>query len=112
MTVLGLTGEVAATSATTNRRADIQGLRALAVGMVVAYHSGLPFPGGFVGIDVFFVISGYVITAMIGREFAERGRFDFRRFYRRRFQRLTPALAVMVGFVVLASVVLLSPLGP
>ncbi|MEI8000903.1 MAG: acyltransferase family protein [Actinomycetes bacterium] len=112
MTVLGSTGEVAATSATTNRRADIQGLRALAVGMVVAYHSGLPFPGGFVGVDVFFVISGYVITAMIGREFAERGRFDFRRFYRRRFQRLTPALAVMVGFVVLASVVLLSPLGP
>ena len=50
------------------RRLDIQGLRAVAVLMVVAFHAGLPTPGGFVGVDVFFVISGFVITSMLMRE--------------------------------------------
>lgn len=95
----------------TARRPDIQGLRAIAVLVVVVYHAGLPLPGGFVGVDVFFVISGYVITAMLQREFASEGRIRFGRFYARRFQRLTPALALVVAVTMIASAFLLSPLG-
>lgn len=94
-----------------NRRLDIQGLRAVAVLMVVAFHAGLPVPGGFVGVDVFFVISGFVITAMLMREWEATGRIRLGRFYVRRFKRLTPALALTVGVVMLASALLLSPLG-
>ncbi len=95
-----------------NRRADIQGLRAVAVLMVVLFHARLPLPGGFTGVDVFFVISGFVITAMLARQWAADGRVSLRTFYLRRYLRLTPALAVLVAFTVLASVVLLSPFGP
>lgn len=94
-----------------NRRLDIQGLRALAVLIVVAFHAGLPMPGGFVGVDVFFVISGFVITAMLMREWSSTGRIRLGRFYVRRFKRLTPALALTVAVVMLASLLLLSPLG-
>lgn len=94
-----------------NRRLDIQGLRAVAVLMVVAFHAGLPVPGGFVGVDVFFVISGFVITAMLMREWAATGRIRLGRFYLRRFKRLTPALALTVAVVMTASFLLLSPLG-
>lgn len=94
------------------RRPDVQGLRGIAVAVVVAFHVGLPMPGGFVGVDVFFVISGFVITSMLEREWTSTGRIDFRRFYLRRFQRLTPALALMVSITVLASTMILSPVGP
>lgn len=94
-----------------NRRLDIQGLRAVAVLMVVAFHAGLPTPGGFVGVDVFFVVSGFVITAMLFREQNKTGRIEFGRFYLRRFRRLTPALALMIAVTVVMSSVLLSPLG-
>ena len=94
-----------------NRRRDIQGLRAVAVLLVVAFHARLPLPGGFVGVDVFFVISGFVITAMLQREWLAHGRIRFREFYVRRFKRLTPALALMVTVTVIASALLLSPLG-
>jgi peptidoglycan/LPS O-acetylase OafA/YrhL len=93
------------------RRFDIQGLRAIAVLMVVAFHAGLPMPGGFVGVDVFFVISGFVITGMIHREHSTTGRFRFGRFYLRRFKRLTPALALMVAVTMVLSFCLLSPFG-
>ena len=93
------------------RRPDIQGLRAVAVLLVVAFHSGLPVPGGFVGVDVFFVISGFVITGMIRREHSSTGRFRFGRFYFRRFKRLTPALALMVAVTMVLSFCLLSPFG-
>jgi len=79
--------------------------------LVVAFHAGLPVPGGFVGVDVFFVISGFVITSMIQREHASTGRFRFGRFYLRRFKRLTPALALMVAVTMVLSFGLLSPLG-
>ena len=95
-----------------NRRADIQGLRAIAVLMVVIFHARLPLPGGFTGVDVFFVISGFVITAMLGREWQAEGRLSLRTFYLRRYMRLTPALAVTVAVTVIVSFFLLSPFGP
>lgn len=92
-------------------RPDIQGLRAIAVVMVVLFHARLPFPGGFLGVDVFFVISGFVITSMLLREQLRTGAFRLSEFYLRRFKRLTPALALLVGVVLLVSAVVLSPLG-
>ena len=93
-------------------RRDIQGLRAIAVLMVVLFHARLPVPGGFTGVDVFFVISGFVITGMLHREWLATGRIRLRTFYLRRFMRLAPALGLLVGVVVLLSVVLQSPFGP
>lgn len=105
---------VVADSATTGgaRRDDVQGLRALAVLMVVAFHAGLPVPGGFVGVDVFFVISGFVITGMLLREWQSTGRIRFARFYLRRFKRLTPALALVVTVTMILTALVVSPLGP
>ena len=85
-----------AASETGVRRLDIQGLRAIAVLAVICYHAGLPVPGGFVGVDIFFVISGFVITALLTRSLSTSGRISFREFYARRFKRLYPALALMV----------------
>ncbi|WP_147473359.1 acyltransferase family protein, partial [Pseudomonas coronafaciens] len=78
-------------------RSEIDGLRALAVVPVMLYHAGLPFlSGGFVGVDVFFVISGYLITSIIIAEMA-RGTFSLINFYERRARRILPALfAVML----------------
>jgi peptidoglycan/LPS O-acetylase OafA/YrhL len=92
-------------------RADVQGLRALAVLLVVAYHAGLPLPGGFVGVDVFFVISGFVITGLILRQL-DVGRFSLVEFYVRRIKRLLPALILMLVAVLVLSFLLESPLGP
>lgn len=94
-----------------NHRLDIQGLRGIAVIMAVAFHAELPIPGGFMGVDIFFVISGFVITDMIQRERASTGHFSYGRFYLRRFKRLIPALALVVGVTVIASFLLLSPFG-
>lgn len=94
-----------------DRRPDIQGLRAVAVLLVVAFHAGLPLPGGFLGVDVFFVISGFVITSMLAREYASRGRINLRGFYSRRFKRLSPALALTLSVTVLLSLALQSPFG-
>ncbi len=76
-------------------RADIDGLRAVAVLPVMLFHAGLSaFGGGFVGVDVFFVISGYLITGIIHDEI-DRGTFALARFYERRVRRLFPALALV-----------------
>jgi peptidoglycan/LPS O-acetylase OafA/YrhL len=96
----------------TARRADIQGLRAIAVLLVVAFHAGLPLPGGFVGVDIFFVISGFVIAGMLLRELQRTGRLRFASFYTRRVRRLLPALALLIVFVAATSTLLLSPFGP
>jgi peptidoglycan/LPS O-acetylase OafA/YrhL len=96
--------------APSKRQRDIQGLRALAVLLVVAYHAGLPGVGGYLGVDVFFVISGFVITTVLTGELADTGRLRLTRFYRRRVKRLLPALAVMVT-VVAALGALASPIG-
>ncbi|HWM14134.1 MAG TPA: acyltransferase family protein [Gaiellaceae bacterium] len=83
------------------RRRDVQGLRAVAVSLVVAYHAGLPVPGGFTGVDLFFVISGFVITSVLAAELESSGRIDLPRFYVRRARRLLPALATMLVPVLL-----------
>ncbi len=93
------------------RRPDIQGLRAIAVFVVVCFHAGLSLHGGFAGVDVFFVISGFVITAMLAREWQRTGTIRFRTFYARRFRRLTPALALLVVVVIAISALVQSPLG-
>src|SRR3546814_12929100 len=73
-------------------RREIDGLRAIAVVPVIFFHAGFSaFSGGFVGVDVFFVISGYLITSLILRE-REQGRFSLLTFYERRARRILPAL--------------------
>ena len=73
-------------------RAEIDGLRALAVIPVILFHAGFElFGGGFVGVDVFFVISGYLITTIIINEMDE-GKFSLVNFYERRARRILPAL--------------------
>ncbi len=91
-----------------NYRRDIDGLRAIAVLSVVFYHAGLGFPGGYVGVDVFFVISGYLITALILKDL-ERGTFSMSNFWERRIRRIFPALAVMVAVTCVAGWFLLLP---
>lgn len=91
-------------------RLDIQGLRGIAVLLVVAYHAGTPITGGFVGVDVFFVVSGYVITRMLLREVQRSGRVRFGRFYLRRIRRLLPALGFMLVVTLLLSIAL-APIG-
>jgi peptidoglycan/LPS O-acetylase OafA/YrhL len=87
-------------------RADIDGLRAIAVVPVVLYHSSLGFPGGYVGVDVFFVISGFLITKIIYTLVTE-GKFSFVEFYDRRIRRLFPALFVVLLAVATWAVVYL-----
>jgi peptidoglycan/LPS O-acetylase OafA/YrhL len=81
----------------------IQGLRGLAVVLVIAFHVGLPVLGGFIGVDVFFVISGYVITLSLIRRLSKGGLISLTSFYLARFRRLAPALALMVTFTTLVS---------
>ena len=90
-------------------RADIQGLRGLAVSAVIIYHARASLaPGGYVGVDIFFVISGFVIAALIRRDL-NRKTFSLRSFYRRRILRLYPALFVTLGFTIIAGAYILSP---
>jgi peptidoglycan/LPS O-acetylase OafA/YrhL len=83
-------------------RPEIDGLRAIAVGAVILYHSQFsyqPFKGGFIGVDIFFVISGYLITSIILKELVTTGSFSFKYFYQRRISRILPVLL----FVMLVS---------
>ena len=93
----------------TRRAAGLDGLRALAVLAVMAFHENLSAtPGGFLGVDVFFVLSGYLITDLLAAQFGRDGRLDMRGFYVRRARRLLPALAVML-LTVTAAVAVLEP---
>ncbi len=90
-------------------RDDIQGIRAVAVVLVLLSHFGSStFKGGFVGVDVFFVISGYLITAMLWYELQRDGRIRLAEFYARRLRRLMPALVVMIATTLAAALLLLS----
>ncbi|RUY34918.1 acyltransferase, partial [Mesorhizobium sp. M7A.F.Ca.US.001.04.1.1] len=91
-------------------RPDIQGLRALAVGGVVAYHFGLTaLPGGFAGVDIFFVISGWLISTHLMQEIGETGRLDLWRFYARRARRLLPAALFVILVTLAAGYFILAP---
>jgi peptidoglycan/LPS O-acetylase OafA/YrhL len=88
-------------------RPHLDGLRAVAVYLVVMFHSGLGrFSGGFVGVDVFFVLSGFLVTQLLLRDIARSGSIRFGRFYARRFRRLLPAafVALLVTAAVFAAI--------
>lgn len=89
-------------------RPDIDGLRAVAVLSVLFFHADLSFPGGYVGVDVFFVISGYLITRLIVGDL-ERGRFTFKNFWARRLRRIWPAASVTTLATLALGAVLLDP---
>jgi len=90
-------------------RSDVDGLRALAIVAVVLFHAGFSVvPGGFVGVDVFFVISGFLITGLITDELRQ-GEFSFWQFYARRVRRIFPALFAMLAAVLLAGYFILTP---
>src|ERR1700757_4722458 len=90
-------------------RAEIGGLRAVAVISVVLFHLKIPgFQGGFVGVDIFFVISGYLITRNILAD-ARAGRFSFADFYVRRTRRIYPALAFTIGVTYVLGALWCSP---
>lgn len=92
-------------------RRDIEGLRAVAVGVVVLYHAHfLGLRGGFIGVDVFFVVSGFLITSLLLREHAASGRISLPRFYGRRVRRLLPASCLVIVGTVVAGNVWLEPL--
>jgi peptidoglycan/LPS O-acetylase OafA/YrhL len=89
-------------------RLDIDGLRGLAVAGVVAYHFGLGVPGGYGGVDIFFVISGFLIAGIIKSEL-DAGSFSLAGFYVRRIRRILPALVVMVVVTTLVAAAVLFP---
>jgi peptidoglycan/LPS O-acetylase OafA/YrhL len=90
-------------------RPDIQGLRGIAVLAVMIFHLGLPLPGGFVGVDVFFVISGFLMTGLVADAVARTGTLSLADFYARRIRRIFPALLAMIALTTALGYVLLLP---
>jgi peptidoglycan/LPS O-acetylase OafA/YrhL len=101
-TLLSARTDRTTTRVTRKFRPDIEGLRAVAVTLVVLSHLGLGFPGGYVGVDVFFVISGFIITRQLGAELNRNDRISFREFYARRARRILPAATVVIVGTMLA----------
>lgn len=96
---------------TLSYRRDIDGLRAIAVLPVILFHAAVPgFSGGFVGVDIFFVISGYLITGILLKDFDE-GRFSIIKFYERRARRILPALLAMLVLTIFFGYFVLLPDG-
>jgi peptidoglycan/LPS O-acetylase OafA/YrhL len=91
-------------------RAEIDGLRAVAVLAVLFFHAGIGFPGGYVGVDVFFVISGYLITGLILKEL-DSGQFQILSFWERRMRRILPALVLVVAATLIGGWFLFTPQG-
>ena len=95
----------------TGFRPDIEGMRAIAILAVLLCHAGIPFAaGGYVGVDVFFVISGFLITRLLLNEVGRRGKISIRGFYARRIKRLLPLSAVLLATVAVLSIIIYSPL--
>ncbi|MDP9171593.1 MAG: acyltransferase [Acidobacteriota bacterium] len=93
-------------------RPDVDGLRGIAILGVVADHAGLPFvPGGFTGVDIFFVISGYLITRLLLKEAHSEGTISIANFYARRVRRLLPALATVIAATLVLGFLFLPPFG-
>ena len=92
-------------------RTDIQGLRGFAVLAVVLYHANLPVPGGFLGVDIFFVISGFIVTTVMLRELDLTGKVSLRDFYVRRIRRILPMFTLVTVVTILLTMVFLSPFG-
>ena len=93
----------------TRFRADIEGMRALAVIVVLLHHAGLAYPsGGFAGVDIFFVVSGFVITTQLLRELDRDGRVSLMTFYGRRAKRLLPAAGIVLIFTTVAAWLMVS----
>jgi len=91
-------------------RPDIDGLRSIAIMSVLIFHLGFQsFSGGFVGVDIFFVISGFLITNLIKREIEITGEFSMKQFYIKRIRRLLPALIIVLFFTILFSILVFSP---
>lgn len=93
-----------------NRVLEIQGLRALAALLVVLYHADF-VPGGFIGVDIFYVISGYLITGLILRQIQESGSLNLKNFYQRRIKRLLPASVLVLIITAALSYLILPPIG-
>jgi len=90
-------------------RGEIDGLRAVAVLPVILFHSGLQWmPGGYVGVDVFFVISGFLITSILVREL-DAGKFSILNFYERRARRILPALFLVMAMTAVLGTILMLP---
>ena len=92
-------------------RQDIQGLRGIAVLLVVIYHTGIALPGGYIGVDIFFVISGFVITQLLLRETADGSSIRLAKFYSRRIKRILPAVAFAIVGTLFLSIFAMSPFG-
>ena len=102
--------QASATNASRKYRPDIDGLRAIAITSVIAYHAEFPgFSGGFVGVNIFFVISGFLITSLLFNEAAASGRVNLGAFYARRVRRLMPAGLVVVAVTLLLGAIVLPP---
>ena len=107
-----LTANLNWSSGNNEYRADIDGLRAIAIVTVVAFHVGIPgFSGGFIGVDIFFVISGFLITKLLCHELSERRTIDLLAFFARRARRLLPAFFLVAAMTLLLGFLLLSPVG-
>ncbi|HWL77213.1 acyltransferase family protein [Microbacterium sp.] len=92
-------------------RTDVQGLRAIAVGLVLLYHAGVPgVSGGYVGVDVFFVISGFLISSHLLESLERDGRIRFAQFYARRARRILPASFTVAALTAIAVLIVYPPL--
>lgn len=92
-------------------RPELEGLRGVAVILILLYHAGFTgLPGGFIGVEVFFVLSGFLITGLLLRELDKSGTLGLRAWYARRARRILPASFLILGITLAASAVVLSPL--
>ena len=93
-------------------RPDIDGLRAIAVSLILLYHAEVPgITGGYVGVDVFFVISGFLITGLLLKELGRTGRLDLPAFYARRARRILPASLLVLAATIIGTGIFFSPVG-